>query len=235
MKRYTFASKKDDSTIWYRRLEWLCSRAVWSQRESGASAWIVNTPSVRHSRNFNRHNRCFWRYVTREYSSSLLDSSECVISVADCPCWCVVLLFAVQTKVESTVKLLTAISRRLFWGCGAGSLTNRFMACQSLPMVVVRGNTTSIGKRSMCSTGGLRASLIFLSCILVFFNMQFVSASICSAYIMCYIMLSKYGEKFMNLFKLWLIKDQRIEILSCYRPLLGDTGSFACLSGLYYL
>lgn len=26
-------------------------------------------------------------------------------------------------------------------------------------------------------------------------------ASICSAYIMCYIMLSKYGEKFMNLFK----------------------------------
>lgn len=43
--------------------------------------------------------------------------------------------------------------------------------------------------------------LIFLSCILVFFNMQFVSASICSAYIMCYIMLSKYGEKFMNMFK----------------------------------
>lgn len=73
--------------------------------------------------------------------------------------------FAVQTKVESTVKLLTAISRRLFWGCGAGSLTNRFMACQSLPMVVVRGNTTSIGKRSVCSTGALRASLIFSSCI----------------------------------------------------------------------
>ena len=43
--------------------------------------------------------------------------------------------------------------------------------------------------------------LIFLSCILVFFNTQFVSASICSAYIMCYIMLSKYGEKFINLFK----------------------------------
>lgn len=43
--------------------------------------------------------------------------------------------------------------------------------------------------------------LIFLSCILVFFNMQFVSASICSAYIMCYIMLSKYGEKFINMFK----------------------------------
>ena len=36
--------------------------------------------------------------------------------------------------------------------------------------------------------------LIFLSCILVFFNMQF-------AYIMCYIMLSKYGEKFINVFK----------------------------------
>ena len=43
--------------------------------------------------------------------------------------------------------------------------------------------------------------LISLSCILAFFNTQFVSASICSAYIMCYIMLSKYGEKFMNLFK----------------------------------
>ena len=166
MKRYNFASKKDDSTTWYRRrLEWLCSRADWSQRESGASARITNTPSVRHSRNFNRHNCCFWRYVTREYASSLPDSSECVISVADCPCWCVVLLFAVQTKVESTVKLLTAISRRLFWGCGAGSLTNRFMDCQSLPMVVVRGNTTSIGKRSVCSTGALRASLIFSSCI----------------------------------------------------------------------
>lgn len=27
------------------------------------------------------------------------------------------------------------------------------------------------------------------------------STSICSAYIMCYIMLSKYGEKFMTLFK----------------------------------
>ena len=43
--------------------------------------------------------------------------------------------------------------------------------------------------------------LIFLSCILVFFNMQFVSASICSAYIMCYIMLSKYGENFIKIFK----------------------------------
>ena len=103
--------------------------------------------------------------VFGDMSQGSTDSSECVISVADCPCWCVVLLFAVQTKVESTVKLLTAISRRLFWGCGAGSLTNRFMACQSLPMVVVRGNTTSIGKRSVCSTGALRASLIFSSCI----------------------------------------------------------------------
>lgn len=35
-------------------------------------------------------------------------------------------------------------------------------------MAVVRGNTTSIGKRSMCSTGGLRASLFFLSCIFFF-------------------------------------------------------------------
>lgn len=43
--------------------------------------------------------------------------------------------------------------------------------------------------------------LVFLSCILVFFNMQFVSASICSAYIMCYIMLSKYGDKIINIFK----------------------------------
>lgn len=161
MKRYTFASKEDDSTTWYRRLEWLCSRAVWSQRESGASAWIVNTPSVRHSRNFNRHNRCFWRYVTREYSSSLLDSSECVISVTDCPCGCVVLLFAVQTKVESTLELLTAISRRLFGCCGTGFLTNRFMACQNLPVVVVHWDFTSIGKRSMCSTAALR--LFFLS------------------------------------------------------------------------
>lgn len=43
--------------------------------------------------------------------------------------------------------------------------------------------------------------LIFLACILAFFDIKFVSASICSAYIMCYIMLSKYGEKFMTLFK----------------------------------
>lgn len=43
--------------------------------------------------------------------------------------------------------------------------------------------------------------LIFLSCILTFFNLQFISTSICSAYIMCYIMLSKYGEKFMDMFK----------------------------------
>ena len=43
--------------------------------------------------------------------------------------------------------------------------------------------------------------LISLACILAFFNMKFVSASICSAYIMCYIMLSKLGEKFVNIFK----------------------------------
>lgn len=123
------------------------------RHQSGIAATLIGIIAV------------FWRYVTREYASSLPDSSECVISTADCSFWCVVLLFAVQTKVESTVKLLTAISRRLFGGCGAGFLTNRFMACQSLPMVVVRGNTTSIGKRSVCSTGALRASLIFSSCI----------------------------------------------------------------------
>ena len=43
--------------------------------------------------------------------------------------------------------------------------------------------------------------LICVSCILMFFNINWISGSICSAYIMCYIMLSKYGEKFMNLFK----------------------------------
>ena len=43
--------------------------------------------------------------------------------------------------------------------------------------------------------------LICISCILMFFNISWISCSISSAYIMCYIMLSKYGEKFMNLFK----------------------------------
>ena len=43
--------------------------------------------------------------------------------------------------------------------------------------------------------------LISSSRILALFNTQFVSTSTCSAYIMCYIMLSKYGEKFMNMFK----------------------------------
>ena len=43
--------------------------------------------------------------------------------------------------------------------------------------------------------------LICVSCILMFFNINWISGSICSAYIMCYIMLSKYGEKFMSLFK----------------------------------
>lgn len=44
--------------------------------------------------------------------------------------------------------------------------------------------------------------LIILSCILIFFNLPYISASICSAYILCYIMLSKYGEKFMDIFKI---------------------------------
>lgn len=43
--------------------------------------------------------------------------------------------------------------------------------------------------------------LIILSCILIFFNINWIPASICSAYILCYIMLSKYGEKFMSAFK----------------------------------
>lgn len=43
--------------------------------------------------------------------------------------------------------------------------------------------------------------LILLSCIFSILNVNFISASICSAYIMCYIMLSKYGEKFMDTFK----------------------------------
>ena len=43
--------------------------------------------------------------------------------------------------------------------------------------------------------------LLPLSCIFAMLNINFASASICSAYIMCYIMLSKYGEKFMNFFK----------------------------------
>jgi len=42
--------------------------------------------------------------------------------------------------------------------------------------------------------------LIFLSCILAFFDMKFVSASICSAYIMCYIMLSPSGAQFITVF-----------------------------------
>lgn len=43
--------------------------------------------------------------------------------------------------------------------------------------------------------------LVCLSCILVFFNVSFISSSICSAYIICYIMLSKCGEKFVSIFK----------------------------------
>lgn len=43
--------------------------------------------------------------------------------------------------------------------------------------------------------------LIILSCILSFFNLLYISGSICSAYILCYIMLSKYGEKFMDMFR----------------------------------
>ena len=43
--------------------------------------------------------------------------------------------------------------------------------------------------------------LICLACIFTFFNINWISGSVCSAYIMCYIMLSKYGEDFMNLFK----------------------------------
>lgn len=41
---------------------------------------------------------------------------------------------------------------------------------------------------------------IILSCILFTFNVLFVSSSIFSAYIMCYIMLSKYGDKFIDIF-----------------------------------
>lgn len=44
--------------------------------------------------------------------------------------------------------------------------------------------------------------LICLSYVFMFFSMNWVSSSICSAYIMCYIMLSEYGEKFMNVFKI---------------------------------
>lgn len=61
-----------------------------------------------------------------------------------------------KPKVESTLELLTAISRRLFGCCGTGFLTYRFMACQNLPVVVVHWDFTSIGKRSMCSTAALR-------------------------------------------------------------------------------
>ena len=43
--------------------------------------------------------------------------------------------------------------------------------------------------------------LVVLSCILVFFDILYIPASICSAYILCYVMLSKYGEKFMDIFK----------------------------------
>lgn len=43
--------------------------------------------------------------------------------------------------------------------------------------------------------------LVVLSCILALFNILYIPASICSAYILCYIMLSKYGEKFMDVFK----------------------------------
>lgn len=43
--------------------------------------------------------------------------------------------------------------------------------------------------------------LVCLSCILAFFNISFIPSSICSAYIICYIMLSKYGEKFISIFK----------------------------------
>ena len=49
--------------------------------------------------------------------------------------------------------------------CGSGFFPNRFIACQSVPMAVVRGNTTSIGKRSMCSTVALSFSLISSFCI----------------------------------------------------------------------
>lgn len=41
---------------------------------------------------------------------------------------------------------------------------------------------------------------IVLSCILSAFNVLFVPSSIFSAYIMCYIMLSKYGDKFIDIF-----------------------------------
>lgn len=43
--------------------------------------------------------------------------------------------------------------------------------------------------------------LVSLSCILIFFNILYIPASICSAYILCYTMLSKYGENFMSIFK----------------------------------
>ena len=43
--------------------------------------------------------------------------------------------------------------------------------------------------------------LVILSCIFVFFNILYIPSSICSAYILGYIMLSKYGEKFIDIFK----------------------------------
>lgn len=43
--------------------------------------------------------------------------------------------------------------------------------------------------------------LILASFVFSFLNADFVSASICSSYIMCYIMLSKHGEEFMDIFK----------------------------------
>lgn len=43
--------------------------------------------------------------------------------------------------------------------------------------------------------------LVLSSFIFAFLNMNFISSSICSSYIMCYIMLSKYGEEFMDMFK----------------------------------
>lgn len=61
-----------------------------------------------------------------------------------------------------------------------------------------RGNMDLIFKRRY--TRGT-CILFLVCCIFYIFNIDFVSSSVCSAYIMCYIMLSKYGEKFLDLFK----------------------------------
>ena len=65
-------------------------------------------------------------------------------------------------------------------------------------------NSPSRGKKDLEFKRRYIKGTCFLICVagaLTFFEASFISGSICSAYIMCYIMLSKYGEKFMSMFK----------------------------------